>query len=284
MPRFAAVFAVFAAVFSVGACVFVVGACATAATASSRASPESLRALSKTEKVKALLEQGIGDARPDVVDALLGPSYRQHNPRVADGRGGLLGYVTWLQSAPHSERVSVDVVRVFEDGDFAFAFSHYVRHGHDVVGVDVFRFDGEFFGEHWDAGEVARGDVFGGPVSIDEGASAEASKAVVASFVDRVFIGHDDAGFDVVAADVIQHEEHLGAGRDGWRAGLVGTRHEVKRTLAQGDFVLVLSHVFVGDTDAAVYDWFRVKDGAIVEHWQVSEAVPKEAANANTMF
>ena len=63
-------------------------------------------------------------------------------------------------------------------------------------------------------------------------------------------------------------------------------RSDIKRVIVQGDLVVlhVLSREHPQDRGTAVVDIFRVKEGKIVEHWDVQQAVPEDAANSNTMF
>lgn len=62
--------------------------------------------------------------------------------------------------------------------------------------------------------------------------------------------------------------------------------HTLKRAFVDGDHVVVHHHVIrhAGDPGMAVVDIFRVARGMIVEHWDVLQEVPEQAANANGMF
>jgi predicted SnoaL-like aldol condensation-catalyzing enzyme len=63
-------------------------------------------------------------------------------------------------------------------------------------------------------------------------------------------------------------------------------RYEVKRVLAEGDLVMLHTHVrrSPADRGMAIVDIFRVEAGRIVEHWDVIQPVPETAANPNGMF
>ncbi|WP_088143596.1 nuclear transport factor 2 family protein [Achromobacter xylosoxidans] len=61
---------------------------------------------------------------------------------------------------------------------------------------------------------------------------------------------------------------------------------EIKRVIAEGDLVLIhnLWRDSPEDRGQAVMDIFRVEDGKIVEHWDVSQEIPENPANKNGMF
>lgn len=124
-------------------------------------------------------------------------------------------------------------------------------------------------------------------------AREEANRDLVVEFYDRFFNGHDIAAADIVAEDYIQHNPHVPDGK----APFVGyfsdffqqnpdSRARIVRSAANGDLVYLHIHATNGaeDRGEAVVDIFRVDDGMIVEHWDVIQPVPEEAANENTMF
>ena len=62
---------------------------------------------------------------------------------------------------------------------------------------------------------------------------------------------------------------------------------DIKRVIAECNMVVTHSHLTLNPSDrgSAVADFFRLdRNGKIVEHWDVIQAVPATSANDNTMF
>ncbi len=95
----------------------------------------------------------------------------------------------------------------------------------------------------------------------------------------------------VSAEQYVQHNPTIADGRETAVAALhdkfahPNARFEIKKILVDGDLAVVHVRAFPsGGKEAAVADFYRIRDGKIVEHWDVLQLVPETAQNNNTMF
>ena len=95
----------------------------------------------------------------------------------------------------------------------------------------------------------------------------------------------------VSAEQYVQHNPTIADGRETAVAALhdkfahPNARYEIKKILVDGDLAVVHVRAFPsGGKEAAVADFYRIRDGKIVEHWDVLQLVPETAQNSNTMF
>ena len=125
-------------------------------------------------------------------------------------------------------------------------------------------------------------------------AQEEANRALVLKSYDTFFNRHEvDAAAKVVANDYKQHNPTVPDGKEPFVSyyreffkQTPGSRVRIVRSAVDGDIVWLHVHSVndAKDRGEAVLDIFRVKDGKIVEHWDIIQAVPETAENDNTMF
>lgn len=96
-----------------------------------------------------------------------------------------------------------------------------------------------------------------------------------------------------VSADYIQHNPRIPDGLEAFKNFVRTMRErfpnsfsEIKRAISEGDLVVLHSHTRMNHEDrgTALVDIFRVKDGKIIEHWDVMQPVPEKSENLNSMF
>ena len=254
-------------------------------------------AANKKAQICRLLK-GIETADPASVSVVNEAKYIQHNPQTHEGSEGLAQLFKRLSKT--SPRVNI--VRVFEDGDFVFAHTEYDFATRNI-GFEIFRFEDGQAVEHWDNIQRRKGPNHAGHSMVDgvtEGSDhefIESNRKIIKSFIENVLIqGNFDKLKDYfnqenytehnpdIGDDLAELANFLSSSKPD---GLDTSQYkECHRILAEGDFVLSVSEGYVKQTHSSFFDLFRLKDGKIVEHWDTKEAIPprSEWKNNNGKF
>ena len=120
------------------------------------------------------------------------------------------------------------------------------------------------------------------------------NRDMVGYFWNQVFNRHDPSVIDQMTGETYtQHSPGFADGKKAFRDGITGflkefpeSSAEIKHIGADGDLVFIHNHIKLNPKDRgqAAVDICRVRDGKIVEHWDVIQDIPEKAENQNTMF
>jgi predicted SnoaL-like aldol condensation-catalyzing enzyme len=90
-----------------------------------------------------------------------------------------------------------------------------------------------------------------------------------------------------------QHNPNAADGPEGFKRFIEFLREkfpnahsEIKHVFADGDYVILHVHAVrdPGTRGNAIVDIFKLENGKIIEHWDVIQPIPEQAANGNGMF
>jgi predicted SnoaL-like aldol condensation-catalyzing enzyme len=247
--------------------------------------------IKRKEEICALLKSiETGDETSIVV---VNPNkYIQHNPETHEGGEGLAALFKRLsKSSP-----SVNIVRIFSDGDYVFGHTEY-DFSTSRVGFEVFRFEGDQTVEHWDNIQLRKGpndsghSMVNGETVVEDLDKTEVNRANVRSFVNEVLIGGDIQRIHqyISASSYIEHNPRLTDGLSSLQAALIMQGNDgrtiqyktLHRLLAEGNFVMSICEGFLEGRHTSFYDLFRLTEGEIAEHWDTSETIPPLSAWKN---
>ena len=124
--------------------------------------------------------------------------------------------------------------------------------------------------------------------------SVAENKTIAVDFYCTAFGGEPEkASSHHMGREYVQHSPQYGDGSAAFETFILGMRSqypdmslEVKRVIAEGDLVVLHSHLTLTPKEPglALADFFRMEDGKVVEHWDVVQIVPDTSENSNTMF
>jgi predicted SnoaL-like aldol condensation-catalyzing enzyme len=122
----------------------------------------------------------------------------------------------------------------------------------------------------------------------------ENNKSIAVSFLKLASGGNVQEAFSkFVGSDFKHHNPFFEGTAEALQAGMKANAQqnpdkvlEVKRVIAEDDFVVIHSHVRLSPDalGVAVVHIFRFENGKIVELWDLGQPVPEKSMNENGMF
>ncbi len=262
----------------------------------------------KAASSQATLKKAFGASAKGDFDTFMAAAadpYIQHSPDLPDGWKPVWDLLQNREEGFSSKQIGWLGENGFLDNGNYLVMFREVDHGDGPSKkFDLLYFDDDgLYAEHWDMAEAMADKTVSGrsetgadarftdnPVQYDQSIE-EANRRMIASMINLAWNGEQVATALSLYADpdYVQHNPYIADGiqplTERANAGKLPQRcYDIKFILAQNDLVWVYSKVTENDAVNAVVDMFRVRDGKMVEHWDVSQAVPDDMPHDNGMF
>lgn len=228
--------------------------------------------------------------------------YIQHNPFVPTGLEPFIQLLPVLKE----HGMYAENVRMFEDGNYVFMHNIWKNAkpfgADEMVAFDIIRIDENGkVAEHWDAmtvlvKETASGRTqTDGPTKVEDLDKTDANKALAVALIEDVLMGKNPNKItEYISTE--QYDQHNPQIKDGLSGIVEAVQYltsqnnmfkytKIHKVLGEGNFVLTVSEGEWSGKSQVFYDLFRMKEGKIVEHWDVIQEIPTEGlTNNNGMF
>ena len=262
----------------------------------------------KAESSLATLKKAFGGSAKGDFDMFMSAAadpYIQHSPDLPDGWKPVWDLLQNREEGFSSKQMKWLGPNGFLDNGNYLVMFREVGHGEGPSKkFDLLYFDDNaLYAEHWDMAEAMSDKTVSGhsetaaatrftdnPVQYDQ-TTEEANRRMIASMINLGWNGGElPKALELYAhPNYVQHNPHIGDGvkplTERANAGKLPQRcYDIKFILAQNDLVWVYSKVTETNAVFAVVDMFRVRDGKMVEHWDVSQLVPNDMPHDNGMF
>jgi predicted SnoaL-like aldol condensation-catalyzing enzyme len=288
-------------IFSILLFTGLIAACNSTKTTSDINQQSKFSTMSKKETVGTFLG-AVAKQDTTTMREMANADYIQHNPFVPTGLEPFIGMLPVLKEyGTYAENV-----RMFQDGNYVFMHNIWKNAkpfgADEMVAFDIIRVDENGkVAEHWDAmttlvQETASGRTqTDGPTAVEDLDKTDANKALAVALIEDVLMGKNPSKITehISAAQYDQHNPGIKDGLGGIVEAVEALTaqnnmfkyNKIHKVLGEGNFVLTVSEGEWSGKPQVFYDLFRMKDGKIVEHWDVIQEIPTEGlAHDNGMF
>lgn len=119
-----------------------------------------------------------------------------------------------------------------------------------------------------------------------------ANKKLVADFYQELYGDKNiDAIDKYLDSNYVQHNPSIGDGKESlrvafkvWYKGALKEKIDIRHLAADGNFVYLHTRSIENGKTVAIMDIYRVENGKIMEHWDITQPVPELSVSKHPMF